>query len=54
MVSRVVLDEILIPEFVEKILSGVFLQRLSITVSTLTRGRIVGTTDLHVVEDGMS
>lgn len=53
-INRVVLDEILIPEFVEKILPGVFLQGLSITASTLTKEAIVSTTDLHVVEDGMS
>lgn len=55
MISRVVLDEILIPEFVEKILPSVFLQRLSIMESsTLTRRAIVIITDLHVVEDGRS
>lgn len=55
MISRVVLDEILIPEFVEKILPSIFLQRLSITVSsTLTRRAIVSVTDLHVVEDRRS
>lgn len=53
-ISGVMLDEILIPEFVEKILPSVFLQSLPITASTSTRGAIVSTTDLHVVEDCMS
>lgn len=54
MIGGMVLDEILIPEFVEQILASVFLQRLSITVLTLTE-RVTGSiTDLHVVEDGVS
>lgn len=39
MIGRMVLNENLIPKFVEKILPGVFLQCLPITTSTLTRER---------------